>query len=619
MIIKALAEAYDWIVNNPDIEISRDGFCFERVPYFAIIDNNGNLKELIPNNNTVIIKGKQKEEIKKEKLPARISPRTSVMPNFLCDSFSYVFGLEEEKGSLVVTDKALKSFSLFKKRILTDLQEINNSCATAIKNFYNNWSPENNTGNEIFFNLNGESKKVKGNLSTKIIVFAVDDITKKSIDDIDILNYWNNTLNTISSDDNVIQGQCGITGKCEQAISRTHILIKGLMGAQSSGASIVSFNAPAFESYSKSQSYNASVSEEIMQKYTSALNYFLLSGSRNKTCIGKDTVIFWAETVSEDYIDETWELLGVQRTNDDAEQTESNIKSALNQIKQGEKPDFDNFNTSADTKFHILILSPTAARISVRRYYNTSFGQFRNNSFQHYQDLLLINSKNEFKQISFWQILDATISSAITEERNKKINPNFDGALFEAALNNTDYPTALFSEMIARVKTDNPNTADDKQQAGKIIDLTYKRCAFIKAYLTRKDRKNNKKEDIKMALNKEYHDEAYLLGRLFAVLEKVQVAAINPNSTIKDRFFASACAAPASVFPTLLKGYQNHISKPELENSKVWYEKILEEIIGNLGEFFPVQLNLDGQGKFILGYYQQRTDLWTKSENKENK
>lgn len=620
MIINALSEAYDRLCSNSDVEITRDGYSYEKVSYVAVIDNDGKLTDLISNTKTVYLNGKKKDEIKKEKLPERISPRTSVVPNFLCDNFSYIFGLEitemlDESGkkikTLKQTDKAKKSFDSFKKRIYDDLKDVPGESSNAIIKFYELWSPENETQNELFFCKDKDGNKKLKDLTGNII-FALNSVNFKTIDDGNILNKWEKMYQKENGD--ISEGervsQCCVSGK-KAIISRTHISLKGVKGAQTSGAAIVTYNSPAFESFNKSQSYNSSVSENIMKKYTSALNYFLQGGSKNKLILGKDTLVFWAESEDEDYIDDIWDLLGIRQTESTEETTESKVLSALKQIRNGQSP--NEFSVNDSTRFHILILSPNATRISVRRYYNTTLGIFEYNILQHYKDMMFLDSKGEFKQIPFWLILDATISSAITNDRTSHVNPNFSSSLFEAAVKNYPYPSALFAEMIARIKTDNV-LVDDKLKTTKLINLTNIRVAFIKAYIVRKDRKHNKKEEIALELNKENQNEEYLLGRLFAVMEKTQQDAIpGANSTIKDRFFASACSTPATVFPSLLIGYQNHIAK--LDGKGIRYEKLLDEIVFKLNCSFPKRLDLEGQGRFILGYYQQRVDLWKKQNN----
>lgn len=614
MIINALADAYDRLCSSNDAEIKRDGYSFESVPFIATIDADGMLTDLISNTKSVVSNGKSREVIKTERIPERLG-RTSVIPNYLCDTFSYVFGLEvvsagetEKYRMLLQTDKAKKSHDSFKEKILNDLKNVPGGSAASILKFYENWNPEQEKYNELFFycDKNGEKKlkDLKG-----IVIFALNSVNNKSIDDTGILNKWEELFQSAADEmtEKSVIGQCCVSGK-DDVIARKHFPVKGVLGTQPSGAAIVSYNSPSFESYNKVQSFNGPISENVMRKYTGALNYFLQKDSKNKIVIGNETFVFWAECDNVKYVDEIWDLLGSKPTESEEKTVESRVMSALKLIRDGQAP--ISFDVKDNTRFHLLILSPNAGRISVRRYYNTTLGAFRTNILKHHADMMLSDSKGEFKQIPLWRIPDATISSAITKGRNSKVNPNFTGSLFEAVINNHIYPSALFAEMIARVKTDHANS-DDKQKAGMLANITNTRIAFIKAYLIRKNRKNIEKEEINLELNKNISGEAYLLGRLFAVMERTQQEAIPKlSSTIKDRFFASASSMPASVFPSLLKGYQNHVSK--LEKKGIRFERLLDEIIAELGDSFPKQLDMDKQGSFILGYYQQRVDLWKK-------
>ena len=157
----------------------------------------------------------------------------------------------------------------------------------------------------------------------------------------------------------------------------------------------------------------------------------------------------------------------------------------------------------------------------------------------------------------------------------------------------------------------------------KIRKISYTRSAMIKAYLTRKYRNSNQpqiQEVLRMALNEQSTNPAYLLGRLFAVLEKAQQDAAAPaklNATIKDRYFTSACASPASVFPVLLRLAQHHISKAEYGYTS---DRRIQDIVNMLDidqNPIPTHLSLDEQGIFVLGYYHQRVALYTRKENNQ--
>lgn len=116
-------------------------------------------------------------------------------------------------------------------------------------------------------------------------------------DDPFIQETWETARNESSEDGQI--GTCLVTGK-EAEISRIHKTIKGVPGAQSSGAALVSFNAPAFESYGKEQSYNAPVGKYAEFAYTTALNY-LLNQRKYTFQLGDSMIVFWAESAEEEY------------------------------------------------------------------------------------------------------------------------------------------------------------------------------------------------------------------------------------------------------------------------------------------------------------------------------
>ena len=212
-----------------------------------------------------------------------------------------------------------------------------------------------------------------------------------------------------------------------------------------------------------------------------------------------------------------------------------------------------------NTRFYVLGLAPNAARISVRFFHRDPFLKLVQKIMAHYADLQIIKEfDDQPSMIPVWRILEETVSK---KSSDKKASPLMAGAMFNAILNNTPYPAALYYALINRIRADQ----DDPKY--RIQKINYLRAAVIKAYLIRKYRNQNQTritEVLCMALNEQSTNQAYLLGRLFAVLEKAQQDA-NPgiNATIKDRYFTSACATPATVFPVLLRLAQHHISKAD--------------------------------------------------------
>jgi CRISPR-associated protein Csd1 len=187
------------------------------------------------------------------------------------------------------------------------------------------------------------------------------------------------------------------------------------------------------------------------------------------------------------------------------------------------------------------------------------------------------------------------------------------GAVFRAILTGAPYPAALYYAIINRIRAD----MDDSQK--NIHKINYARAAVIKAFLIRKYRNQSQhpiQEVLSMSLNEQSTIPAYALGRLFAVLEKVQQEAIgNMNASIKDRYFTSACASPASVFPVLLRLSQHHISKAEFGYAS---DRRIQDILGLLDvekNPIPARLSLDEQGIFVLGYYHQRAAFYVSNKD----
>jgi CRISPR-associated protein Csd1 len=176
----------------------------------------------------------------------------------------------------------------------------------------------------------------------------------------------------------------------------------------------------------------------------------------------------------------------------------------------------------------------------------------------------------------------------------------------KAILTGGSYPQTLLASAIRRCRAEQ--------------DVTYPRAALIKAFLIRESRlnDNNKSEkEVGMSLDTTNTNPGYLLGRLFAVLEKTQESA-SPgiNTTIRDRFYGAASGTPVAVFPHLLKLKVHHIAKLENRGQAVNLEKLIGEIMEKVvaEKAFPAHLSLHDQGCFAVGYYHQRQDFFTKKE-----
>jgi CRISPR-associated protein Csd1 len=373
---------------------------------------------------------------------------------------------------------------------------------------------------------------------------------------------------------------------------------------------------------------NSPISEKATFAYTTVLNYLLSDANPNKKLfLGDATVVYWAESQNRAYesafaafVDPT-ELEDNSSVNQTGrKQAEQALQTVTEKVIRAQMLDLDALLADLDDenpRFYILGLSPNAARVSVRFFITDPFQKIIDNIKAHYRDLAIVKEYDDQPDyLTIGRILYETVSK---KSRDKDAAPLLAGAVFRAILTNAPYPAALYYAIINRIRAD----MDDEK--AKIKKINYVRAAVIKAFLTRKYRyqpTNPFKEVLTMALNEQSTNPAYLLGRLFAVLEKVQAEAIgNVNASIKDRYFTSACASPRSVFPILLRLSQHHISKLKYGYT---YDNRIQEVVGLLdieNNPIPARLNLDEQGVFILGYYHQRKDLWTakpKDNDQEN-
>ncbi|WP_247881395.1 type I-C CRISPR-associated protein Cas8c/Csd1 [Skermanella sp. TT6] len=407
---------------------------------------------------------------------------------------------------------------------------------------------------------------------------------------------------------------CLVTGETAP-IARLHPSIKGVWGAQSSGASLVSFNLDAFESYGKSQGDNAPVSEAAAFGYGTALNTLLARGSRNRVQIGDSSVVFWAdasrcgEAAAKRIEQLAAGLIDPPRYDDEDEdeapedrEEAARLRHSLEQVAAGRPVQDITPELDPATRFYVLGLAPNAARLSVRFWHETTLGSFVEAIHDHWQDMQ-IEPRAWRGQPAAWALLRET--AVLRKAEN--IQPLLEGELMRSILTGTRYPRSLLAATLLRIR------------AGE--EVNGPRAAICKACLARDKRIGRLEkqsedtleipEDKLVSLDRTEIDPAYRLGRLFAVLENVQRSALGKlNASIRDRYFGAASATPASVFPLLLRGANHHLSvlrrKTDTGGLAVWFEREVGEIVDALPMSLPRHLRLEDQGRFVVGYYHQR-------------
>ena len=559
MILQALVKYYDSVLSEkvPDCWQQR------KAAYIIDIDDNGN----ILNSSTVADISDLMPEAPKGKT-------TSVKAAFLCDNGAYLFGMENEKDK---TKNGAAKYIESRKIHLDVLKNATGSTSLAIKAFFQSDTPK--------VPPTGVDKNT-------LCVFAVNG--KKAYEFNEVKKAWDDyqANNSKPSSSGIIDL---VSGK-KDTIARLHGSIKGL-GKDS--PSLINVNQEAFASYGKTKKDPAAnIGEQTAFKYVTALNS-LISDKNHKSRIADSYLIYWAEDgegEEEKVFADIWETK--------ADATDSaKLNDTVNAIING-KPVC---NCNMDSTFYLLCLALQSKRIVVRFFYRNTFNNIISNIKKHYENLQITN--DDFSQLTPFHILGNTV-------RKKKggqygdAPPLLGGQLLNAIISGSRYPMTLYNAILTRIR------------AGEDIHKT--KAAIVKAVLIRNF---SESEVTTMALNMQTDNQPYVLGRLFATLERLQKAAAGGklNATIRDKYFATACANPASVFPTILKLSMHHFAK--LKNSELneklkeayYCEKLKTELLGRLDAEnpFPKALSLDDQGRFILGYYQQRNFLPNKEKTEE--
>lgn len=584
MILQALASYYDVLAQQG--KVGRPGWGTAKVIGALCLDEQGNLIDIL-SLKTANAKGKEIATVKK--VPEQVTRSSGVKSNFLCDGPGYLLGLNtkpDEGAKKEANEKRAKEcFDAAAALHLQLLEGVDSVAAKAVFAFFTNWNP--NAEHPILAE-HEDLLKEAGNF-----LFRIDGMFAQ--EDPAIQAAWE-SYRSQGTQDGVVM-QCAVTGH-KTTVARLHTLIKGVRGAQSSGAALVSFNASAFTSYGQEQSYNAPVSEQAMFAYTTALNY-LLSSAEHTRILGDTTVVAWSANGEPQYTNLGWYCLGgdAKATVDD-----KMLQSMFEALSHGRPYAFEDVTIDPDEPFYILGLAPNAARLSVRFFWRNTFGHFIKNVQAHYKRLEIVKpAQDEREYLSVGSLLYETANK---KSNDKSASPVLVGGLMRAILNDMPYPAALRSAVMLRIR------AERKVSRGQ--------AALLKAILLKNPAPIEGKEICTVALNQESTYTPYVLGRLFSVLEAIQSAANKGvNTTIKDRFFNSAAATPAIIFPRLTQLAQAHLRKLSVAQ-KIWYEQQLVALHEKLPEVLPARLSLAEQESFFIGYYHQTQKRFEKKEKADS-
>lgn len=576
MILKALYEYYQRSKNLPAF-----GMELKEIGFIIVIDKNG--KFIRFEDRRIDKKSAQRFLVKKS-----VGRTSAIVANYLYDNSQYVFGYSD-KGDM---ESMRKYFDAFKEKISEIHKEF--SYNEAIKALYAFYQQEPSTMVETMKNDPLWDDIIK-NLNKKYSMFSF-----LIEGDTEIVASKRELMNLSRNEEEAEGKLCLVIGKHSKTVEVTTATM--IPGSQAT-AKLVAFQVNSgYDSYGKSKGYNAPISEEAEFAYTTALNYMLRSDSRNKFIVGKEnntrTFLFWASSNSEaskESEESLFALFGrAEAEDDDPNRRIELVHSTFMAIYNGK------LAANKDDKFYILGLAPNSARIAVVYWNEAPLREFAGLISRHFEDMKIIDNRKEKKP---YVGLHSILGNVTLGGKSSDATPNLPDAVVKSIFQGLPYPASLFQSCIRRIRAE--------QTVGIV------RAAIIKAYLNRlKDNNNNKKLDI--MLDKENQNQGYLCGRLFAVLEKIQEDA-NGIHTIRERYMNSASSTPSTVFATLLNLSTHHAEKLS-SGGQVYYEKLKQEIISKLDTSgFPVHLDLQDQGRFFVGYYHQRQELFTSKENNDTR
>jgi CRISPR-associated protein Csd1 len=589
MILQALSSYYNRVSQEGNGEVVPEGFEKREIPFLVVLDRKGYFKTIEDTREIIEKKKRARSFI----VPKAVKKSVNIAANLLWGNPAYVFGCSKKDGSktdIKLAKRAEMQVQSFIEKIKdTFTSSLKDEGITAVLLFletgefqnvftHPSWKEIEETGANLTFRLEDETELI---CQSAAVRRAIGEVSGKS------------------SEDGV--QICLISGEMDSP-ARLHSPIKGVWGAQTSGANIVSFNLDAFNSFGKTQGFNSPIGKKAEHAYTTALNTLLAKGSRQRIQVGDATTVFWAEKNHK--MEEWFAEFFSEPSKEQKMQDFESIKALFSAPITGAPPIEEDY-----TKFFILGLSPNASRLAIRFWHEGTVGSVAKNIKQHFEDCSIDHAPYEAAYPSLYQLLRSTA----VQEKSENIQPNLSGDLMNSILNGTPYPQTLFASVLRRIRAEQSK----KDINGKTIqNVSYQRASLIKAFLVRDARyyKKEGKEVISVSLDKENKNPGYLLGRLFAVLERIQEIA-NPgiNATIRDRFYGSASSRPATAFPNLLTLKNHHISKMENRGMAINLEKLMGDIVDGV-QNFPNILNLQGQGRFAIGYYHQRQDFFKKKE-----
>ena len=579
MLISALCDYYDDLAR--DGNVVPEGYSKVKIGNIVVLKSDGNIASIIKEPRSVF-------------MPFRES-KPAIRPEYIEHRFKYIFGLNYTDNKLTPYDpkhNARDSHEKFVNQTLEWIKGLDSPIVNAYRNFIQKWEPEKETNNELVLSI----AKSKDNLNC---IFAFEDNINQFLhQDSQVIARWDEIRKVREENTKTRKGQCAVTGKIDDIIN-LHTQLQ-----MNSRVPLICYNNDPECSYGNKNAFNSNVSVTAMKKYTNALNNLLLD-RKHIQMLDDMTVVYWAVggKKHEKYTDCLRYCLFEDDDKPDIEDTEKMLHTLVKKSREvtvsaNTLATFENIDENVT--IYILGIKPNNGRLIVKFIYHQKCGDLFKAIAQHQTDFQI---GELFKPIPLWRLKEELISP---RNKKEKVDTTLMSSVLKSIFHNSPYPIGFFSKMMIRIKNDR-----------KINSI---RAGALKAYFNRKSRLLKQKEEFQMSLDMSNTNPNYLCGRLFAVLERIQEKSQGDKSeskTIRDSFFSAAASMPSTVFPNLIKKAQYHLNKLEPKYD-AFYSKQLGEIIDMLDVEFPSYASTEDQGRFMLGYYQQREHFFNK-KNKEDK
>jgi CRISPR-associated protein Csd1 len=632
MIIQALVRHYENLADDPGSELAPFGYSVQKVAFVIVLEKDGRLFDIqdaredapVPAGKAANPKlAKTKKVARRLVVPALPGRTVSVAPGFLCDTPAYVLGFAgEAKASK--PERVRECFDAFRDRHLRVKGAVKDAAFAAVCTFLEHWTPLAMRSRPA-----SERALLEEIASGGFGVFKLRSADEYVHERPAVRACWETLHGDASDTGRSKHPSVGdphaafiaptlLDGRTEPLARLHEPAIKGVVGAQTSGAKLASFNCDAFESYGKRQTYNAPIGTRDAFRYCTALNA-LLADPRHRVRVGETTVVFWTARPGGDRSDAApggqsgpaLDFLAACIAGMGPQDATllSRLGGALALARRGQWADLGD----PATEFFILGLSPNASRLSVRFWIRSTVGEVFTHLREHMDALDLDGAPERFTPPNLQQVVRETVMAKSGWPDEDRVPPRLVENLARSVLLGLPYPPSLLGAIVQRARADGWVNHAARAESRHVV--AHRRACIIAACL----RRANPSMEIPMSLDETLADQAYRLGRLFAALDTIAEDASARNVNRRDKYFASASANPSTVFPRLMRLSTFDLKKLGAENAgwRIARERLLQGICDGIDPRnpFPAFLPLAEQGKFCIGYHQQRQALFTRKDS----